>query len=232
MWSMTQQGQKEIIINDYNSELINAYRVVKSDPENLLMELEKHKYDKSYYYEVRAMDRVAGFCNLPEVIRAARFIYLNRTCFNGLYRVNASGQNKVPFGRYKNPVIANHELTRACSRALASVTIRQGDFEQFNKDIKYGDFFYLDPPYAPLSKTSSFTAYTEKTFDDDMQHRLKNFCDRLTENGARFMMSNSSAPIIYDLYQGYNIAEIQAKRQINASAASRGNVKELIVTNY
>lgn len=220
-------------INDYNPELTNLYEIIKTKPKQLLRDLQKHKNTEEYYYSIRSLDRdPQKYKKLSKVEKASRFIYLNKSGFNGLYRVNKKGQNNVPFGRYKNPKYADEDNIMACSKLLQSATITTGDFENIKEDIKEGDFIYLDPPYVPLNATSSFTAYTDKGFDDDMQFRLKELCDYIDNIGAYFMLSNSYTGFILDLYQEYTINTVKANRSVNCKSSNRGKVKEVLVINY
>lgn len=232
MWSLDKSKYQRIVINDYNPELANLYKVVKEQPEQLLKNLSKHRNTESYYYKMREMDRTSSYSRRTPVTKASRFIYLNKTGFNGLYRVNSNGQNNVPFGRYENPCIVETDNIRACSAFLQSVEILNGDFELIRPMLDANSFVYLDPPYAPLSATSSFTGYTDQGFDSGMQLRLKEFCDYIDGIGAKFMLSNSSAPLIYDLYSDYHIDEVLAKRAVNCKANGRGKVTELVIRNY
>lgn len=219
-------------VGDFNEELVNAYRIIKEQPLELISCLEQFVNTEEFYYEVRAWDRCDSYAQRSAVQKAARFIYLNKTGFNGLYRVNRNNQNNVPFGRYKNPKIVDEENILACSKVLHHTDIYQGDFESILDKVAQGDFVYLDPPYVPLNATSNFTGYTSGGFDIEMQKRLKEFCDTLTEREVKFMLSNSSAPMVYELYSNYHIDEVFAGRAINADATGRGNVVELIVRNY
>lgn len=218
-------------INDFNSELVNLYEVVKECPEELIADLKEHVNTKEYYYDIRALDRDKDFDKLSKVKRASRFIFLNRTCFNGLYRVNRRGQFNVPYGKYKNPKIVDEKNILSCSKLLQDTTILNGNFDIIKEYIHEGDFVYLDPPYAPLSETSDFTAYTENGFDSDKQIQLKRFCDYIHNIGAYFMVSNSCVDFITDLYKDYTIIEVEAKRAINSNANNRGKVKEVLVVN-
>ena len=159
-------------------------------------------------------------------------MFLNRTGYNGLYRVNRSGQNNVPFGRYKNPKIVDEENIMSCSELLQKTIITKGDFENIKGHIKKEDFIYFDPPYVPISDTSSFTSYTANGFDDDMQRRLKALCDYINKIGAYFMLSNSCAAMIQDLYKEYTIKTVTANRALNCKANGRGKVNEVLVINY
>lgn len=219
-------------INDYNPELTNLYEVIKTKPEALIKDLSKHENSSEYYYAMRELDRKPNFKRMSKVKRASRFIYLNKTGFNGLYRVNQKGQNNVPYGRYANPTILDADNIRACSEALQTTTITTGDFENIKAHVKEGDFVYFDPPYAPLSATSNFTAYTDKGFDDDMQFRLKELCDYIDSIGAYFMLSNSYTGFILDLYSDYTIKTVEANRALNCKATGRGKINEVLVMNY
>ncbi len=219
-------------LSDLNSNLIETYCVVRSDPEGLIESLSKHIYEKEYFYRMRSMDRDASFSSLTPLERASRFIYLNKTCFNGLYRVNQDGYFNVPFGKYSNPRILIPDNIRACARALRSATISCGGFDKVLDATTAGDFVYLDPPYAPLSSTSNFTSYQERGFSIEDQHSLKIVCDSLSQKGVKWMQSNSSAPLILDLYRDYTIETVPAIRAINSKGSKRGVVEECIITNY
>lgn len=220
-------------INDYNTELINLYEVIKNNPEELIKDLEKHKNNSEYYYKIRELDRIPEkYKRLSKIKKASRFIYLNKTGFNGLYRVNKNGQFNVPFGKYTNPSYAENSNILNCSKLLEKTTILNGDFEIIKKYIQKGDFVYFDPPYVPLSETSSFTEYTNKGFDEDMQFRLKELCDYIHNIGAYFMLSNSYTEYIKDLYKEYTLITVQANRALNCKANGRGKINEYIVINY
>ncbi len=220
------------IINDYNPELTNMYEVIKNNPKELIQDLQKHQNSEEYYYHLRALDRDPKvYAKLSKVEKASRFIFLNKTGYNGLYQVNKKGQNNVPYGRYKNPTIYEEENILKCSSLLQSTTILTGDFENVKEYIKEGDFVYFDPPYVPLNTTSSFTAYTDKGFDDDMQFRLKELCDNIDTIGAYFLLSNSYTDFILDLYKNYDIVTVQTNRAVNCKAEKRGKIKELLVQN-
>jgi DNA adenine methylase len=171
---------------------------------------------------------------LTKVQRAARLIYLNKTCYNGLYRENSKGEFNVPYGRYKNPTICDEARLRAASQALQSVKLIAADFEQVVQTAEAGDFIYFDPPYAPLNATSSFTSYHQHGFTSADQERLAATIKSLTAKGCLLMLSNSNAPLIHQLYSGngYHIQPIQARRNINSKAERRGPIKELLITNY
>ena len=208
-------------INDTNSELVNCYQVIKEQPQKLLELCQQHQEhnSKEYYYQLRQQDRQPDFEHRSAVERAARIIYLNKTCFNGLYRVNKSGQFNVPYGKYKNPTIADPAVIEAISVYLNQdrVRILNTDFEQAISAAKLGAFIYLDPPYHPLSDTSSFTGYSMQGFGAAEQIRLKELCDRLSDRGCQILASNSAAPFIKSLYSDkrYKVIEVQATRAIN-----------------
>lgn len=220
-------------INDYNAELINVYTVVRDNPDALLEKLRKHdeKNSSDYYYEVRALDRKPDFTDMSAVERAARIIYLNKTCFNGLYRVNSAGQINSPYGRYKHPNIVNEPGIRALSKYLqGDVTLMCGDYAEALRDLPKGAFVYLDPPYMPLSQTSAFTGYTEGGFNYDEQVRLRDECVKLREQGVHFLESNSDCPEIRELYADFTIRTVQAKRAINSRGNRRGAVSEVLIS--
>ena len=226
---------KKAIINDYNTELINVYRTVRDDLNGLLALLKEHeKYNSSdYYYEVRALDRTPDFDKMSNLERAARIIYLNKTCYNGLYRVNSLGQFNSPYGKYKNPNIVNEVVLRAISKYLNGneISIRSGDYKDVLNDIEKNSFVYLDPPYMPISSSSSFTGYTEGGFGYDKQVELKEECDKLNSKGVHFLQSNSDCEEIRELYKAYRIKVVKAKRAINSDAKKRGQINEVLIYN-
>lgn len=225
------------VINDINSELINLYQVIKDDVEELIADLKQHKRNngEEYFYEIREWDRDQDKYNrLTPVQKASRIIYLNKTCYNGLFRVNKAGEFNTPFGSYKNPNIANEITLRAVSNYFNQARIRFlcTDFEEALKGARKGDFVYIDPPYHPVSYTASFTGYDKGGFDQDEQLRLKETCDRLNRKGIKFLLSNSATPFIKNLYQDYRIEVIQAKRAVNSKADQRGEIDEVLVMNF
>lgn len=224
---------KKAIINDYNSELINVYTTVRNFPEQLIKKLEEHKNNNSeeYFYELRALDRKSEYASMSSVEKAARIIYLNKTCYNGLYRVNAAGQFNSPYGKYKNPNIVNVTTIRAMSKYLQNpqITIKEGDYRDALKGLKKGAFVYFDPPYMPISSSSSFTGYTENGFSYEQQVELKKECDKLREKGIAFLQSNSDCQEIRELYKEYDIKTVQAKRTINSNANKRGEISEVLI---
>lgn len=219
-------------ISDINPDLINVYRVIQNDVDALIQDLKKHPHDKEYFYKLRNADRTPGFQRWSSVRRASRTIYLNKTCFNGLYRVNSRGQFNVPFGSYKNPTIADETNLLACHAALRSTAIAVAPFDEALESAGQGDFIYFDPPYAPLSATSSFTNYSKDGFGTEEQERLRDLCGALDKRGVRFMLSNSSAPLVLDLYQDFHVELVAANRAINSNARRRGKIQEAIVRNY
>lgn len=225
---------KKAVINDVNEELINLYKVIKDDVESLIEDLGNYENDEDLYYEIRALDRSPEFKNLTNIQRASRIHFLNKTCYNGLYRVNSAGEFNTPFGKYKNPNITNDTVLRAVSNYFnkSKIKILNGDFEEALKGIRKGAFVYFDPPYDPISSSSNFTGYSEGGFDRDEQIRLKEVCDRLNSRGVRFLLSNSSTEFIKDLYKDYDIISVNAKRSINSVGSDRGEVEEVLVKNY
>lgn len=224
---------KKAIINDYNDELINVYLIVRDSADELIAELEEHNKNNSeeYFYELRALDRSSEYKEMNNVQKAARIIYLNKTCYNGLYRVNAAGQFNSPYGKYKNPNIINATTIRAMSNYLkkAQIDIRSGDYREVLKGLRKGAFVYLDPPYMPISSSSSFTGYTDNGFSYEQQVELKKECDKLKAKGVLFLQSNSDCPEIRELYKDYEIKTVQAKRSINSKADKRGEISEVLI---
>jgi len=225
------------IINDTNPELINCYEVIRDYPNELLSLCVHHEKNnsKEYYYKLRSQDRYDKFQELSPIERAARIIYLNKTCFNGLFRVNSQGQFNVPYGDYVNPTIADPAIVNAVSAFLnqRSVKICRGDFSEAVSTAKKGSFVYFDPPYHPISDTSSFTGYSMDGFGSHEQERLKLLCDNLSDRGCQVLISNSNAPLIRELYSDfrYEIVEVKASRAINSVGAKRGKVGELLIYN-
>jgi DNA adenine methylase len=225
------QPQKAVI-SDVNPDLVNVYTVIQSNVDSLIQDLKQHRYEKTYFYDLRNIDRTSAYQNWTPVRKASRLIYLNKTCFNGLYRVNSQGHFNTPFGSYKHPTIVDEQNLRACSAALQHIEIRLDSFESVLQNTAPNDFIYFDPPYAPLSDTANFTGYSRDGFGEDMQIRLRDVCVELHTKGIKFMASNSSAPFILDLYQAFNIHFVDAARAINSKGDRRGKIKEVIITNY
>lgn len=223
------------VVNDINEELMNLYQVIKDNVEELIEDLKRHKNEPDYFYKIRELDRdIQKYNELTPVERASRIHYLNKTCYNGLFRVNSQGQFNVPFGRYKNPNIVNETTLRAVSNYFntANIIFKCCDFEEAVKGCRKGSFIYFDPPYDPISDTSSFTGYDKGGFDKTEQKRLKDLCDNLNNRGVKFLLSNSETQFILDLYKDYRIEIVQAKRSINSKGNKRGEVNEVLVMNY
>ncbi|MCB0538309.1 MAG: DNA adenine methylase [Bacteroidetes bacterium] len=225
---------KNAIINDFNEELINVYEVIKNNLDELITDLKKHKNEAEYFYSIRSLDRNGEFKKLSAVQRASRVIFLNKTCFNGLYRVNNAGEFNSPFGRYKNPNIVNEPTLKAVNKFLNNnnVQINSGDYSEILKQTDKKCFVYLDPPYHPISESSNFTGYVQGGWDMYDQIDLKTACDELHKKGVKFLLSNSSADFIKDLYKDYKITIVKANRAINSNGADRGEVDEVLIRNY
>lgn len=223
---------EQAYISDMNEELINLYQVVRDNVDELIIDLKKHDISKEYFMEIRNIDRTEDYENWSSIQKASRFIYLNRTCFNGMYRVNSKGEFNVPFGHYKNPRIVDENNLTNCSNLLQRTEIRHADFSEILTKVQEGDFVYFDPPYVPLSETSSFTSYTKDGFDIDMQFKLRDVCDELDNKGVKFMLSNSDTKLVNKLYVNHEIKKVFASRQINANADGRGKITEVLVRNY
>lgn len=225
---------RKAFINDINSELINCYLVIAEHPlHHLLAEIKTFPIDQDFYYKLREEDRNPDFQQKDKVFRAARFIYLNKTCFNGLYRVNKKGQNNVPWGKYKNPTVLD-ESVRKVSHYLrtAEVCICNTTWQEIFSIVTPNSFVYLDPPYDVFSQTANFTSYSKLPFGKNEQTELKAGVDELNARGAKVLQSNANTPFIRDLYRDYEITEVQAKRAINSKGNKRGNVSELLIKNY
>ena len=237
---------KSAVINDINPDLTLCYQVVRDNPYELIKSL---KAIQSEYYALQTEDKRKEFFlqirdlfntkSLNSIDNTTLFFFLNRTCFNGLYRVNKAGKFNVPFGKYSTPIICDSSTIFADSKLLQKVEIMTGDFEQTFNKINGNTFFYFDPPYRPLSNTSSFNDYTKEDFNDDAQIRLKLFCDRLNDQGVDFMLSNSDClgkngtdRFFDDLFIDYSIERVWASRNVNAIASKRGKLTEIVVNNY
>jgi DNA adenine methylase len=214
---------RRAVLSDLNEELTEVYLAVRDDLEELTRRLKAHagKHSEEFYYKVRAARGSYG---------PARFIYLNRTCFNGLFRVNRKGEFNVPFGRYTNPMICNEKALDAASETLQGTNIHNVDFEAAVEDTRRGDVVYFDPPYVPVSVTSNFTAYSREGFGPEAQERLRDCAQRLVKRGVHVLLSNSDTPFVRKLYQGFKIEEVQAPRRVNSKGAKRGNVGELLIS--
>lgn len=229
------QPQRALLC-DVNAELIHTYRMVRDDVETVIGSLRRlaagHASDaKDHYYRTRERyNATRARAKGPE--RAAMFIYLNKTCFNGLHRVNRKGEFNVPAGRYKNPRIVDTDALHAASAQLARADLSTEPFEGLLARARPGDFVYFDPPYEPVSPTANFTGYASDGFDRDDQMRLRDVFDELTRRGCKCMLSNSDVPFIRDLYRGHRIDTVAAPRAVNCDARGRGLVSEVVVRNY
>ena len=240
---------KEAYAFDINLDLINCYNVIKTDVENLIKELAikekefiklEQEEKQKYFYNIRKeYNSYKVKENELNVKRATEFIFLNRTCFNGLYRVNKNGEFNVPCGKYKNPTICDSDNLRKLSYLIKNVVFQYGDYKKSEKYVDSKTFVYFDPPYRPLSITSGFTSYTKEDFDDENQKELANFFKKLDAKNAKLMLSNSNPKNINKnddffekIYKGFNINEVYAKRMINSNAKGRGEISELLITNY
>ena len=234
---------------DINIDLINSYNVIKNNVEELITNLKRMETEylqleqeerKNYFYNKRnEYNDYTLQENEQNVKKASQFIYLNRTCFNGLYRVNKDGKFNVPVGSYKNPTICDEENLRNLSELIQNVQFQYGDYRKSMEYVTENTFVYFDPPYRPLNITSGFTSYTKEDFNDDNQRELAMFYRELNEKNAKLMLSNSNPKNINEedhffdtIYQGFNIDEIYASRMINANSNGRGKISEILVTNY
>lgn len=226
---------KKAIVNDINEELINVYNSIKNNCDELIDSLSKHVNDEEYFYFVREKDRDKNqYAQMTDLEKASRIIYLNKTCYNGLFRVNQAGEFNTPYGKYKEPNIVNEYILRAVSDYFNSneITITSNDYQECLKHVDKNAFVYIDPPYDPVSDSSSFTGYSKQGFDKNEQTRLKEVCDALNDKGMKFLLSNSSTEFIKDLYQKYDIITIRAKRSINSKPSKRGEIDEVLIKNY
>lgn len=227
---------KKAVISDANSELINVYKTIKDKPLELIADLRRHKNEADYFYDIRGLDRKEEFLILTDIERASRFIYLNKTCFNGLYRVNSAGEFNSPFGKYNNPNIVNDTVLQAVSNYLNSnqIEILNCDYSEtiFNSKIEKNDFVYFDPPYYPVSSSSNFTGYTQGGFNEQEQLKLRDLCNQLDSMGVKFLLSNSATKFIEEIYACFNITYVKANRAINSVADKRGEINEVLIRNY
>lgn len=234
---------------DINRDLINCYNVIKTDVDELIEDLKEKEENyldleiedrQKYFYEIREEYNSYEIDSKKLIVkRATEFIFLNRTCFNGLYRVNKNGKFNVPFGRYKNPSICDTKNLKNLSKLFKNVIFQYGDYKESNKYIDNKTFVYFDPPYRPLSNTSSFTSYAKEDFDDDNQKELANYFEELNYKDAKLMLSNSNPKntkkddVFFEtIYKDFFINEIYAKRMINSNVKARGKISELVITNY
>ncbi len=224
---------QKAVLSDSNKDLVITYNVIKNNVDELIKSLKKHKHEKEYFLKIRAKK----VNTLSDIEIASRFIYLNRTCFNGMYRVNSKGEFNVPFGDNKNPLICDEVNLKKVSLALQKVTINHADYKNVLKKAKKGDFIYFDPPYYPINKTSSFTAYTADSFLDKEQIELRDTFYELHKRGCFVMLSNSDTPFINKIYselkdKKIKISKVQAGRAINSKGTGRGKITEVLITNY
>ena len=222
---------KNIYLSDINSELINTYNIVKNNPNELINSLEefKKKHNKEFYYQTRELDRQEDFKSLSDIQRASRFIYLNKTCFNGLYRVNRKGYFNTPIGSYKNPNIADRDTILSASEALQNTIISNNSFDGVKNNTNKNDLVYFDPPYYPLNTTSNFTSYDSNCFLENEQFELFKLFEKLYNKEVKILHSNSDTNFIKDLYENYNINTVQANRFINSKSNGRGKINEVII---
>ena len=226
---------RRALVNDLNQDLITVYRVIREDADALIDHLSRHENTPEYFYRIRDLDRDReAYAALSDVEKASRLLYLNKTCYNGLFRVNASGAFNSPYGHYRRPNIVNEQTIRGVSRYFNScdITFFSGDFAAVLEQVPEGGFVYLDPPYDPVSDTASFTGYNRGGFGREEQVRLKECCDALTARGVKFLLSNSATPFIRELYGSYRVSIVQARRAVNSVASRRGAIEEVLVRNY
>jgi len=222
---------RSAVLSDSNPDLINAFTIVRDQPKALIDALDRHavrRAEPSYFYEVRELDPEL----LSPVDRAARSIFLNKTCFNGLYRVNSKGKFNVPWGGYKNPTLYKRDNLFAANAILQKKRVVLGDYRQVCAWARRGDFVYLDPPYHPLSKTSRFTNYTKEQFGIQQQEELAATYRKLDKRGTMLMLSDSATQLTRSLYQDFRIQILRARRAINSRGTGRGSIDELLVMNY
>lgn len=227
----SRQPQRALLC-DINEDLVTTYRAVRNEVDRIIPHLKRlsEAHGPEHYYEIR--EQYNARSHRSEAQRAAMFIYLNKTCFNGLYRVNRRGQFNVPMGRYTKPAIADVPTLRAASAQLQRADIRCASFETLLSEARPGDFVYMDPPYEPMSRTANFTSYAQDGFSQDDQRRLRDVFRELDRRGAKLMLSNSDVPFIRDLYRGYQVDTVMAARAVSCDASARGPVREVVVRNY
>ncbi|MCI8330655.1 MAG: Dam family site-specific DNA-(adenine-N6)-methyltransferase [Bacilli bacterium] len=224
------------IVNDYNKDLIECYKCIKNNYDELIKELEKYENmnNEEDFYRIREYDRKEEYKKWTSIEKSARLIYLNRTCYNGLFRLNSSGQFNTPFGKYKNPNICNKPVLKALHDYFINNDIEffQEDFEVCCKDVPKGSLIYFDPPYDQFEEQVNFVGYTENGFSKDDQKRLKRLCDNLINKGCTVVISNSATPFIKELYNDkslYTVHTLMAKRNINSKAQKRGEIEEVLI---
>lgn len=225
---------KKAVISDSNRELISCYSVIRDSLDELIEDLRQHRNEEEYFYQVREWDRKDCFKSKTPVQKASRIIFLNKTCYNGLFRVNSQGQFNAPFGRYKNPNILDEAVLKAVSSYLnaSKIKILNQDFSKTVAKARKNDFIYFDPPYDPISDTASFTGYDINGFNKDEQKRLRDIFVKLSDKGCKVLLSNAHTDFICDLYQDYTRICVKATRAINSKASRRGKIDEILVKNY
>lgn len=219
---------KRAVLADKNEDLVACYRAVRDRVEDVISALRPYRYDRELYYRAREQDPRT----LDDVSRAARLVFLNRTCYNGLWRVNSKGKFNVPFGKYKNPTILDADGLRAAARLLEGVTIEIADFEKVTRKLGKKDFVYFDPPYVPVSKTADFTSYSAEGFDRADQERLRDRMRELKARGARALLSNADTPETRELYSEFAVDTVLMPRNINSDGKKRGDIAELLVMTW
>lgn len=226
------RAPERALLCDINPDLIATYEAVRDEAQSVITHLRRlaKTHGEEGYYEQR--ERYNQRSHKTRAERAAQFIYLNKTCFNGLYRVNRKGDFNVPMGRYTNPNIADAETILAASARLTSAVLRCAPFETLLSEVRPGDFVYLDPPYEPVSRTANFTGYAQDGFSQQKQTQLRDVYRELDRRGAKLMLSNSDVPFIRDLYRGFQIDVVMAPRAVSCDAKARGPVAEVVVRNY
>jgi len=225
---------KKVFLFDINEELISAYKIIRDYPNELIEKLKefKSKHNKEFYYQIRELDRTDNYKKLNNIIKAARFIYLNKTCFNGLYRVNKKGYFNVPMGEYKNPKILDENNILLVSKALQNTIIKHCDYKKVLEYAQKEDFIYFDPPYYPLNETSNFTSYTQEKFLEKEQIELFETFNILSQKGCFVLESNSDTEFINNLYNKFRIEKVFANRFVNSKANNRGKISEVLIRNY
>jgi DNA adenine methylase len=222
---------RKVVLSDVNKELVDTYKAIRNKVSKVIELLREHKelHCKEHYYSVRSQQPAEMG---QQEARAARMIYLNKTGFNGLYRVNRKGEFNVPLGRYVNPTICDEENLRAASRALKLATIERSPFDEVLKRARRGDFVYFDPPYVPVSSTANFVGYAKDGFGQADQERLAELFGNLKRRGVHVMLSNSDTPEVERLYRDHHLLKVMARRQVNSRKDRRGPVGELVVLGY
>lgn len=225
---------KKAVINDYNTELINTYRIIMTNVESLIARLKPLENTAEEYYRIRALDRSPSYQQLSNIKKAARFIYLNKTSFNALYRVNRKGYFNAAYGKRKKVKIVQADNLRKISQYLNNndIKLHTGDFAEILENVEPDSLIYIDPPYVPANEIANFTRYTNNQFRESDQRRLAYQCQQLNKKGVKFIASNSDTPIVRELYRGFNFNHVSARRFINVKSTRRNKVDELLITNF